>query len=41
MRDKVADDQRIAHIKDAIKEIEEYNNGVINADFKANSMVRC
>jgi uncharacterized protein with HEPN domain len=40
MRDKMADEQRIAHIKDAIKELEEYCAGVNSVDFKANSMMR-
>lgn len=36
----MADEQRIAHIKEAIKEIEEYSKGITNVDFKANSMMR-
>lgn len=40
MRGKVGDEQRIVHIEEAIKEIENYTKGIDINEFKSNSMIR-
>lgn len=40
MKSKIGDKQRIAHILDAIKEIELYTSGVDLPSFLSNSMMR-
>jgi len=40
MKSKIGDKQRLAHILEAIKEIESYTSGVELSSFMANSMMR-
>ena len=40
MRGRIGDEQRIAHIQEAIEEIEQYVNGISIADFKSKSIIR-
>ncbi|SRR5258706_12290319 len=40
MRDKLGDEQRILHIEEAIREIEEYIKDIDINEFKTNSMIR-
>lgn len=40
MRSRLGDEQRILHIKEAIKEIEGYTRDIDMNEFKSNSMIR-
>lgn len=40
MRGRIGDEQRIAHIQEAIEEIEQYIKGISSTDFKSKSIIR-